>query len=252
MIKQFILIALAISLSNILYGQRIESDSICIKDTMLIDETMTYPKDTRFEDLSGTFLGTYCDYKKNYGFRFDFGFSQYIYSKSVADWLGFHRGVNLNPSFVYKQLSVGFRFKPWITALKSDLSFDTIALPSNAQINPFKFDFYLGYDFLLGNLTSIDASLGYTTCTFKVVNEELYNTHFNINSTSGFLFGVGVNRYIPFKNYNYFVLFCRFNYGFVDFSQVHPDLKGGYSEICLGISFKLYKKTRVYNVIKSF
>lgn len=252
MVKQFILIAAAIFLSNILYGQRIESDSICMKDTMLFDGTMTYPKDTRFEDLSGTFLGTYCDYRKNYGFRFDFGFSQFIYSKSVADWLGFHRGVNLNLSFVYKRLSVGLRFKPWVTSPKSDLSFDSIVLPSNAQINPIKFDCYIGYDILLGDLTSIETSLGYTMCTFKVINEELYNANFNINSTSGFLLGLSVNRYIPFKNYNYFVLFCRFNYGLVDFSQVHNELKGGYSEICLGFSFKLYKKNRVYNVVKSF
>jgi hypothetical protein len=252
MVNRIILLALAISLSTILYSQRIESDSICIKDTVLVDGTMTYPKDTHFEDLSGTFLGTYCDYRKNYGFRFDFGFSQYIYSKSVADWLGFHRGLNLSLSFVYKNLNFGVRFKPWTTSPKSDLSFDTIVLPANAQINPLKFDYYVGYDILLGDLASIEASLGYTTCYFKVINEELYNTHFNIISTSGFLFGLTINRYIPFYNYNYFVLFCRFNYGLVDLSKVHNNFKGGYSEICLGFSFKLYKKNRVYNVIKSF
>ena len=248
--KRFLSIFFVLSITYFAKGQRIENDTICIKDTVLVQGIWTYPKNFQLPDSTDSFLATYCYYKKSFGLRFDFGFSQYIYSKSTADWIGYHQGTNINFAFAYKKLNFGARFKPWTTKPKSELSFDNKILPENAEVNPLKFDIYLGYEIDLSNVLSIEPSIGYTMCRFKVINEDKINESFSFNSTNGLLIGMTVNKYIPLDNFMYFVLFGRVNYGLVDYSEIHSKLSGGYYEICIGISYKFFWKGRVYNKIE--
>jgi hypothetical protein len=125
-------------------------------------------------------------------------------------------------------------------------------LPKDADLNQFKFDYYISYEIDLNDKYSIEPSVGYTECTFKVNNEEKINEHFNFNSTKGLLVGFTINKYIPFDNYKYAVLFGRFNYGVVDYADIHSEIEGGYFEFCIGISYKFYWRDRVYNIVNKF
>jgi hypothetical protein len=250
MLRRLLGITILSALVHAVYGQRIVSDTICIRDTVLVQGIWTYPRDYPLPDTSGSFLATYCDYRKKVGFRFDFGFSQYLYSEPVGNWLGYHQGANLNAAFVYEKMSIGLRFKPWTTNPGTELDFNGRLLPKKADLNPIKYDCYISYEIDLGGSVSIEPSLGYTKCVFKVINEGEIKQNFMFNSTNGFLAGVTVNKYISFNNYKYFVMFIRGNHGFVDFQEVHPQLRGGYTEFCAGVSYKFYLKDRIFNIVK--
>ena len=248
--RKFVLLIFLILIVQLVKGQRIVNDTICTKDTVIVQGIWTFPKDTKLADPSGSFFALYCDYRKKIGFRFDFGFSQYLYENSVTDWLGFHQGTNLNFILVYDKFNIGFRFKPWTTNPKSEIQFDNKVLTKEADLNPLKFDYYIGYEIDLGNSISLEPSVGYTECKFKVINEVEINEKFSFNSTNGLLLGMTFNKYFVVFNYSYVALFCRINHGFVDFSEIHNDLQGNYTELCLGVSYKLYWKERRYNIIK--
>lgn len=248
--RKFSLIIATFFLFGLAKGQKIYTDTICIKDTVVIKGTLIYPKNQQLRDTTNSFLATYCDYKKNFGLRFDFAFSQYLYSKSMADWIGDHQGTNLNLILAYKKLNVGVRFKPWTTNTRTVLTFNNKVLPKDAEINPFKIDYFVGYEFDLSDKVSIEPSFGYTMCTFKVINEDKIKEQFAFNTTNGLLCGLTINKYILFDNYKYIVLFGRINHGFVKYSDIHPNIQGGYTEICLGLSYKFYWRNRIFKVIK--
>jgi len=236
-------------ITELVSGQKINNDTICIEDTVLVQGIWTYPKNVQLPDSSGSFLASYCDYKKSFGFRFDFGFSQYIYSKSVSDWIGNHFGTNLNFMICFKKLNIGARFKPWTTNPQTELKIDNKILPKSAEINPIKYDYFISYEIDLNKYISIEPSIGWTNCTFEVINSDKINQYYTFNSTNGILTGITINKYISFNNFKYFVLYGRINHGFVDYSKIHSSLHNGYTELAIGISYKFYLKDRVYNKI---
>lgn len=250
--KQLITLITLFLLAKNIHAQKIVSDTICVKDTVLVSGNWTYPKDYHLptEEQQGSFWATYCDYRRGWGFRLDFGFSQYYYSKSYADWLGYNFGANLNAMLAFRKLSVGIRFKPSTVSPRKELMFNNALLPKKADLDPIHHNYFIAYEFDLSNTLSIEPSIGYTTCRYEVINEETLKQQYTFNTTSGFLAGITVSKYLCWGNYKYAALFGRINHGFVDYSRIHSSLSGGYTEVCLGVSIKLYLRKRDFNVVE--
>lgn len=236
--------------TNEISAQRITSNIICIKDTVLVQGMWTYPRNYKLEDNTGSFLATYCDIKKDLGIRFDFGISEYVHSKPVADWIGNHLGPNINFIIAFNKFGLGFRYKPSTVNPKEELTFGNSNLPKDAELDPIKRDYYLSYEFGLSNTISIEPSVGWTYCSFKVINADKLKQQFSFNKTNGLLTGLTLNKYMTWGNFKYAALYARVNYGFVDYSKIHTNLKDGYTEVALGVSVKLYFRNRMFNVIK--
>ncbi|MCG8698135.1 MAG: hypothetical protein MI922_08780 [Bacteroidales bacterium] len=248
MIK-FSLIFITILITYIASAQQIQCDTTCTKDTFLVHGNWTYDKEAKLPDVTDTFYATYCDYRKSLGLRYDVAFSQYFYSKSMIDWIGNHMGLNLNLAFAYENFNIGVRFKPWKTSPKSEVLFSDNLLPMRAKISSVKYDYFFSYEIDLLNQIAVEPSFGYTICKFNVTNTEEVEGTFNFNTTRGLLYGLTINKYFEFNNYKYLVLFARVNQGQVNYSEIHANFKGGYTEICLGISYKFYMSDREFKAV---
>lgn len=232
--------------------RQLSEDSVCCDDTVIVINDISYPKDFKLPDMSDAYYATYCVKKSNAGFRLEFGYSQCFNNKSVADWIGHNPGVNMGLVMIINNLNIGFRFKPTTISPKSELTFDNKVLSKNADLDPYKYDYYVGYEFKLNDKYSFEPSFGYENCTFKVINEEKLNETYSFNQANGFIIGLTINKNIPIVPYKNFVLYSRISYSTLDFSKVHRDLGKGYFELSLGISFKGYFTTKTYQKIKNY
>lgn len=227
----------------------LSKDTICNADTVLVSGGMQYPKNKILPDMSSAFLATYCDINSKFGYKFEFGILQNIYSKSVANWIGNHLSADMGINLIYNNINLGFRYKPSTINPKTELRFNNVVLPKDADLDPIKSDYFVSYDFKLNDIYSIEPSVGYTISTFKVIDEK-EGQHFNFNSVNGLTLGVAFNKNIRFDTFSYGILFGRINYGFVDYSQVYTNLGKNYLEACIGIAFKFNRKKTIYNLVK--
>jgi hypothetical protein len=247
--KTVLLTIILILSTSLAFSQIIQSDSICNNDIFLVPGFLTYPESYPLSDPRALVEAKYCDYKTDFGASFEFGFSQYFHDNSVRNWIGFHQGTNLNFALVYRIISLGFRFKPWTTPVKSELNFNNVILPIDTDINPMKIDSYLGIAINLNEKYYIEPTFGYSRCFFDFPYAVDIRDKILIKGNGGPLIGITFNRYIDLNNYSFFSVYCRINHGFVDYARTHSLLIGGYTEINIGVSYKFYRKIRKYRAI---
>ncbi|GAB3415196.1 hypothetical protein GCM10027516_06690 [Niabella aquatica] len=176
------------------------------------------------------------------GIRVDVGFNHYVYSSKTRDWLGNHNGPLLGISIAYTNFSIGFKFKPATVTPQTELAFNEVLLTSEAKLNPNKMDYELAYSINLRQNISIEPFIGLSANRFVVINEKDLKKHYEIKNAKGSITGVTLNKYFSLKGVQFFSVFARYGYGFVNFKSSHEQLGNGYSDLSLGIAYKAFGK----------
>lgn len=220
------------------FGQNYQRGVVCDPDTVRYGNS--YSK-----------LGPIAQYKAfrctqvtKLGIRVDAGFNHYAYSSKTRAWLGNHNGPLLGISIAYTNFSVGIKFKPATVTPQTELTFNGVLLTGEAKLNPNKIDYELAYSINLKQNISIEPFIGFSTNRFVVINEKDLKKHYEIENAKGSIAGVALNKYFRLKGFQFFSVFARYGYGFVDFKSSNGQLSNGYSDLSLGIAYKAFGKKR--------
>jgi len=218
---------------------QIDNEVFCYPDTVSIEApVLRHVQKSTFEIASFTpYKFIWCEKRSKIGARLEIGVSSFHYNKSTRDWIGNHVAPNFNFIFVYDKFNFGFRFKPFTVSPEKELLFDNKTLRQEANLNPIKLDFYLGYSFDFKHL-SIEPYLGLSRNNFVVINQNELNETFSIPSATGFINGITVNKYFKTKNYKYISIFSNVGYSIIDYKKVHSTLGANYFEWTLGVALK--------------
>ena len=223
-----------------LFGQKWNPEIICSTDTLTVEPYISMkhtPK--KANNLNQElFKIVKCRTRSTVGFRMDVAISNYYYGDKTTSWLGQHGGPNFNFILVVNKLNFGLRFKPWTIDPKKEMAFNGQILPTTANLNNIKLDYYTGYSMDFGRLISVEPYLGYNRTSFLVINEDELNQKFSFNKTGGLILGTTLNKYFKIKEHEYMSVFGTVGYGFIDYRKVHPDLDNGYFEWNIGIAYK--------------
>jgi hypothetical protein len=244
---KYVILISALLLSIVSYAQKWNHEIICAKDTLIIKPKARMKHHSEENDIAKRkpYRILQCSTRSDIGLRMDIAFSNYYYGDKTASWLGQHGGPNFNFIFVYDKINVGLRFKPWTIEPKKELDFNGQTLPTTANLNNIRFDYYVGYSFDFDKLISLEPYIGYNRTRFIVINEEELNQEFNIKNTGGLIIGTTLNKYFKIRNYGYISIFGTLGYGFVNYQKVHPDLDNGYVEWNIGIALKSFAIKRL-------
>ncbi len=209
------------------FGQKWIPETICSTDTMLVEPHISMKYNPQNMDTTNL--------KR---FRMEIAYSSYYYGEKTTSWIGQHGGPNFNFILVVDKLNFGFRFKPWTINPKQEMDFNGQTLPTTAELNNIKLDYYVGYSLDFDKLISVEPYVGYNRTSFLVINEDEIKQEFSFNKTGGLILGMTLNKYFKIKEHEYISVFGTAGYGFVDYKKVHPDLDNGYFEWNLGIAYK--------------
>lgn len=236
--KLIISIVLFISFSIVSLCQNITSDTLCSGNRILFQQEINKKVDDTTYNDKRIVTAEICHIKRKTGARFEFGISSYYYGDKTSNWLGNHGGPNFNFIFLYDKVNIGFRFKPWTINPISELSFNEVLLPTYARLNPIKIDYYIGYSFDFRGNISLLPCIGYNRSIFTVINEDELQQIYSIPSVGGVTMDLTFDKYFDLGEFNYFSIFGRIGYTFIDYSNVHDELDSGLFEWNLGIAFK--------------
>jgi len=248
----FITLSLVIICGSIAFGQKWTPEIICSTDTLIIEPYRSIKYDPIEDDslYQKPYKVVQCKTRTNLGFRIEFAISKYYYGNKTQEWIGQHGGPNFNFALVFDKFNFGFRFKPWTFTPKKEIMFNGQTLPTTAQVNTIKLDYYLGYSIDFNKLVSVEPYVGYNRSSFIVINETELNKNFNINKTGGIIIGTTFNKYIKLKGYEYLSFIATIGYAFVKYEKVHYEFDKGYLEWNLGIAIKGFLPKRYNKKIK--
>ena len=242
MMYRFLLIFLVLIPTSSVFAQQWQKQTFCSSDTLIVEPHL--PKHYRPEKHSQIKLEPYkivqCRTRSDLALRLEFAVSSYTYGKRTASWIGNHAGPNFNLALAYDNINFGLRFKPWTVDLKKEMTFNGTALPTTADLNSIKVDYYVGYSLDFDRLISLEPYVGYNSSSFVVINEDELKQEYTFEKSGGLIAGTTLNKYIMTRENGYFVIFGTAGYSLVNFEKIHPDLDNGYFEWSLGIAFKGY------------
>lgn len=224
------------------FAQKWNQEIICSSDTLTVEPHLSKKYNQWVKDSVNQkpYKIVYCHTRSNVGFRMDFAVSNYYYGDKTSSWIGQHGGPNFNFILTISKLNFGFRFKPWTLSPKKELIFNGLTLPTTANLNNIRLDYYVGYSIDFDKLISLEPYIGYNRTSFHGVNNDLTVRNFSFNNTGGLIVGTTLNKYFHLKNYGYISVFGTLGYGFVDYKSVHPELDNGYLEWNIGIALKSF------------
>ncbi len=242
----FLIITSAIVISTTSFGQKWNSEIICSSDTLTVEPyvSMKYNPDKMDSVNQELYKIVQCRTRSNVGFRMDIAVSNYYYGDKTTSWIGQHGGPNFNFILVVNKLNFGFRFKPWTIEPKQEMDFNGQILPTTANLNNIRLDYYVGYSVDFEKLVSVEPYLGYNRTSFLVIDEVELNQEFTFDKTGGLIVGTTLNKYFKLKVYGYISVFGTVGYGFVNYKKVHSDLDNGYFEWNLGVAMKVFGTKR--------
>ncbi|WP_217606671.1 hypothetical protein [Chitinophaga sp. GbtcB8] len=179
-----------------------------------------------------------CTQVSGWGLRAEIGVSGYAYNNKTKQWLGNHFGGSLGLAVVYKNFTIGFRFKPWTIRPKTDLAFGSDTLTRSAELNPIKLDYYVGYSIDLKHNISVEPYIGWTSSVFEVINEKDLHRSYDIRTANGLITGVTLNKYFRISEFQFLSVFISTGYATTGFSKTNSRLGNGYYEGTFGIAYK--------------
>ncbi len=245
--KSFIVLISFFILSFNLHSQQHTSTIVCNEDTVTVQHRIKLENET---DSLILHRAIRCEHSSRAGFRFDVGVAKYYYNKNTKLWLGNHGSPVFSLSIPINRFSFGLKFKPFTVNPQSELIFNNDTLFVNANLNPIKIDYYLGYSFDYNHNFSLEPYLGFSRSSFVVINQDELNQTYSIPKVSGLITGITFNKYFNIKDYEYFVIFANAAYTFIDYRKVHDKLGFGYFEWSVGVSYKAFVKKHFYEPIE--
>lgn len=245
MLKKIFLIT-SLVLSSSIHSQIFDKKERCSKEIFLMTEIDTT------NNKSKEYKALKCFNRGNFGIRLGLGISNFKYDSKTKTVIDNHISPNFDLSIAYDKWNLGLRFKPWTIDPQKEITVENKILPTIADLNIIKIDYYLGYSIDLKKLYSIEPYLGYNRTSLIVINEdELGETFTFDDKANGFILGTTFNKYFEFQDFSYVVAFLNLGYSTTNLSDIHPELGKGYFEYSIGIAIKGFNKKMSEKRIKN-
>jgi hypothetical protein len=248
--KRQILIFIIILTAQASFSQIRDKEIRCSPVPIVVNKLNRKIVDNEIVDSVYTIKILRCISSSPIGLRFGVGFSYYYYNKSTSDWLGNHGGPDFSITLAIENANFGLRFKPWTMNPQNPIEINGDILPMAAKLNPVKINYFFSYNFNIQHDITLEPAIGYSACSFIVLNEDDLGQEFNIPKTGGLLTSFTINKYLRFKYNEFFSIFTTAEYAFVDYSKLNPELDNGYFSWTIGLAFKGYFKKQVLKRVK--
>lgn len=205
--------------------------SLCVSAQMLTNDTTVVVK----RGQSKLYI------RKNWAYQINVLANYTIYDNKTEKWLGNHRGFVFGFEVERKGIFALIDARIYTVSPGVELSINDKVVPLDAKINPIRTDIAVGYKLDLLTFLTLNSHIGWMNSSFKVINEDELGDNYDIPSKSGLTIGSGFNLYLG-KNYNYFVLFLKYNFNLTNYSKINPDLGVYFHSIEFGASFKFWSR----------
>lgn len=77
-----------------------------------------------------------------------------------------------------------------------------------------------------------------------VINQDELNKKYNLNKVCGLTIGTAINKYFHIKDFQFFSIFAKYDYGLTNFKKVNSNLGRCYSDFVIGIGYKGFIKQK--------
>jgi hypothetical protein len=123
-------------------------------------------------------------------------------------------------SFYFNYGVYFFEFSPM-----KDMTFGGLMIDASNHFYSFNLNMGLGYTYKINENWSSDIKLGFNTTDFEVSNSRETNIYYTSDILMGAQIGIGIDRYIKLRRFNYIVFGLGIDYYSTDYSKVSPQMK---------------------------
>lgn len=128
---------------------------------------------------------------------------------------------------------------------KKNMTFGNVNVDNQVQFTSFNLNMAVGYIYDFHKNWSTDIKFGFNSTNFEISNADKVNLIYKSEILMGAQIGVGLNRYIKLKRFNYIVIGCKIDYYTTDYSKASSNLKGSSLNYSLTIGYKVFFKKQI-------
>lgn len=206
--KQILILAILFLLTCNLYAQKIENDTLpnqrAVKSAWAI-------KIESGAVLHQMFTPDYIDNK----------------TTQITDVTVFYKNIYFTyGAFIYE-------FKP-----NKYMTFENIGVNDQYEFSSLNLNLALGYSYDFHKNWSADVKIGLNSTDFEISNSYETNLIYNSEILMGPQIGLGIDRYIKLKRFNFIVIGLGMDYYMTDYAKISPDLKPSSLNYTFTIGYK--------------
>lgn len=123
--------------------------------------------------------------------------------------------------------------------LRDPIEFDHYEFPTDAEFTVMNFNAEIGYSIDLDEQWGIDLRIGGSFCEFSLLYDEDIGFDYTSQVISGPVFGLTLNRYVPFSKFRFLVIGLNMDYAAINYGTISPDLNKGLIQCSLFAAFKM-------------
>lgn len=126
-----------------------------------------------------------------------------------------------------------YEFKPY-----QNMTFDDVTIGHEDELYTFNFNTAIGYTYDISAEWSADVKVGLNTTSYEINNSAETGIIYESDLITGPSIGLGIDRYIKLKRFNFLVVGFGVDYYMTDYSRVSPELKSSSISYSLTIGYK--------------
>lgn len=116
--------------------------------------------------------------------------------------------------------------------------FDDVTVNTHDEFSSFNLNMALGYSYNFHKNWSTDIKIGFNSTNFEISNSKETNLVYESDIIMGSQIGLGLDRYIHLKRFNYIVIGLGIDYYTTDYTKISPDMKPSSLNYSLTIGYK--------------
>jgi hypothetical protein len=116
--------------------------------------------------------------------------------------------------------------------------FDDVTVNTQHEFSSLNLNVALGYSYDFHKNWSTDIKIGFNSTSFEISNSNETNLIYESDLIMGAQIGLGLDRYIKLKRYNYIVIGLGLDYYTTDYSKISPHMKPSSLNYSLTIGYK--------------
>ncbi len=126
-----------------------------------------------------------------------------------------------------------YEFKP-----NKDMVFDNVTVNNQNEFSSFNLNMALGYSYDFHKNWSTDIKFGFNSTNFEISNSKETNLIYESDIIMGAQVGLGIDRYIKLKRFNFIVIGLGIDYYTTDYSKISSNMKPSSLNYTLTIGYK--------------
>lgn len=118
------------------------------------------------------------------------------------------------------------------------MTVDNILVSKQDKFNSFNINMAVGYSYDFHRNWSADMRLGFNSTNFEITNNIFPNLVYETDFITGAQLGLGIDRYIHIRRFNFIAIGFGIDYYTTDYSELSPKLKPSSLNYSLTIGYK--------------